>query len=155
MEALKLEFAFTGRTTRTIYWDAMLIAMIGCGGAFLVFVIAIAALGASDLAAIGLGIISLTFLALLAAKAVQRLHDRNRSGAWFILFVLAPVVLEDLTRGSLDAAPALTGLLASALNFAAVVLFVWGQIELGFLRGARGANRFGDDPLRPGDEILA
>ena len=48
---------------------------------------------------------------------IKRCHDRNRSG-WFLLISLIPVI------GS-----------------------VWLMIELYFLRGTVGANRFGADPL--------
>ncbi|MBV9859476.1 MAG: DUF805 domain-containing protein [Alphaproteobacteria bacterium] len=52
------------------------------------------------------------------AVAVKRCHDRDRSG-WFILVGLIPIV------GG-----------------------IWLLIELGFLRGTVGANRFGPDPVR-------
>jgi uncharacterized membrane protein YhaH (DUF805 family) len=49
--------------------------------------------------------------------SIKRCHDRDRSG-WFILISFIPLI------GPL-----------------------WLLIELGFLRGTRGPNRFGDDPL--------
>lgn len=51
------------------------------------------------------------------AGAAKRLHDRDRSG-WFQLIVLIP----------------LTGA-------------IWLGVEIGFLRGTFGPNRFGPDPL--------
>jgi uncharacterized membrane protein YhaH (DUF805 family) len=51
------------------------------------------------------------------AGAVKRLHDRDRSG-WFYLIFFVPVI------GTL-----------------------WLLVELGFLRGTQGENRFGPDPL--------
>jgi uncharacterized membrane protein YhaH (DUF805 family) len=48
--------------------------------------------------------------------SIKRCHDRDRSG-WFVLISFIPVI------GPL-----------------------WLLIELGFLRGTRGPNRFGDDP---------
>ena len=51
------------------------------------------------------------------AVVVKRLHDRNHSG-WFVLVALIPIV------GA-----------------------IWLVIEIGFLRGTSGPNRFGDDPL--------
>jgi uncharacterized membrane protein YhaH (DUF805 family) len=50
---------------------------------------------------------------------IKRLHDRNRSG-WFMLVTLLPLL------GA-----------------------IWLLIEVGFLPGARGPNRFGPDPLEP------
>ena len=57
---------------------------------------------------------------------VRRCHDRGRSG-WFILCTLIPAV-----------GP------------------IWVLVELGFLRGTDGPNRFGPDPLVPErDGLLA
>ena len=49
--------------------------------------------------------------------AIKRCHDRDRSG-WFVLVGLVPVI------GT-----------------------IWLLVELGFLRGTVGPNRFGPDPL--------
>lgn len=57
------------------------------------------------------------FFWAMAALATKRLHDRGKSPLWFLL-VLIPVL------GPL-----------------------WLLLELGFLRGTPGENRYGDDPL--------
>ncbi len=54
------------------------------------------------------------------ALMAKRLHDRNRS-AWFIATLLIPV--------------------------ANLVFVIWITIEVWFLRGTVGPNRFGDDPV--------
>lgn len=51
------------------------------------------------------------------ALAIKRFHDRNRS-AWFLLIFLIPI-----------AGP------------------IWFLVEVWFLRGTVGPNRFGNDPL--------
>lgn len=55
------------------------------------------------------------------ALIVKRLHDRNRSG-WFAATVLIP--------------------------FLNVVFAIWILIEVWFLRGTVGPNRFGEDPVQ-------
>ena len=55
------------------------------------------------------------------ALSVKRLHDRNRSG-WFLATMLIPL--------------------------ANIVFAIWILIEVWFLRGTVGPNRFGDDPLQ-------
>jgi uncharacterized membrane protein YhaH (DUF805 family) len=50
------------------------------------------------------------------AIAVKRLHDRNKSARWLILL------------------------------FVPIVGALWMLVELGFLRGTRGINKWGDDP---------
>ena len=51
------------------------------------------------------------------ATATKRYHDRNKSG-WWILIVFVPVI------GA-----------------------IWYFVECGFLRGTRGPNPYGPDPL--------
>jgi uncharacterized membrane protein YhaH (DUF805 family) len=53
------------------------------------------------------------YLALMSAVSVRRLHDRNKSGSWVLLY------------------------------FVPVIGQVWLFLELGVLAGTRGPNRFG------------
>jgi uncharacterized membrane protein YhaH (DUF805 family) len=78
-----------------------------------------------------------------AATSIKRLHDRNKTGWWVVIFLIAPPGLNTLWDW-LDS-PNLA-LLVSAL---ACGLSVWGFVELFCLRGTRGPNRFGSDPLAP------
>jgi uncharacterized membrane protein YhaH (DUF805 family) len=84
---------------------------------------------------------------LLAATAIKRLHDRNKSGWWLVPFFIAPGPLDKLSDWPDN--PILT-LPISALSFG---LGVWCFVELFCLRGTKGANRFGPDPLAPADPI--
>jgi len=93
------------------------------------------------------------FFALLAAIllagtaiTVRRLHDRDRAWWWILVFLLAPDVILTLAE-ILDESGAANESLLFILQFAALALVVWGAIELGFLRGTVGANRYGPDPL--------
>ena len=52
------------------------------------------------------------------AVAAKRWHDRNKSAVW-ILFTLIPIIGQ-----------------------------IWTLVELGFLSGTRGHNRFGPDPAK-------
>lgn len=56
----------------------------------------------------------------VVAVSAKRWHDRDKSGGW-VLIVLVPVVG-----------------------------WLWALVDNGFLRGTRGRNRFGEDPLAPG-----
>ncbi len=85
------------------------------------------------------------FLWIYVAVAIKRLHDRNRSGWWLVPFFVVPGLLgrfEDRLEDSV------------VLNVLLVVEFglvLWGFVEMGLLRGTRGDNRFGSDPLAPMD----
>jgi uncharacterized membrane protein YhaH (DUF805 family) len=64
-----------------------------------------------------LGIVILLTLWPSLAIYAKRWHDRNKSG-WWSLIMLVPII------GG-----------------------IWMLVELGFLRGTEGANRFGPDPI--------
>lgn len=79
----------------------------------------------------------------LAATAVKRLHDRNKSGWWSAPFLLAPILLPKVGDWLGDSWPA---------DFPMLVLIglsLWGFIEMLCLGGTRGPNRFGLDPQAP------
>ncbi len=66
------------------------------------------------------GLVTLLVLVPNLAASAKRLHDRGRSG-WFLFIVLIPIIG-----------------------------FIWYLIEVGFLRGTRGPNRYGTDPVFAG-----
>jgi uncharacterized membrane protein YhaH (DUF805 family) len=80
---------------------------------------------------------------LFAATTVKRLHDRDKSGWWMAPFFIAPGLLNKLSDW-LD-----NPLLASLVGALGFGLSVWCFVELFCLRGTRGPNRFGPDPLAP------
>jgi uncharacterized membrane protein YhaH (DUF805 family) len=86
-------------------------------------------------------------------SAIKRLHDRNKSGWWVVLFYGAPTVISviaSILDGSLESSPQLPMLLL--LQVASLVISIWALVELGCRRGTIGHNRYGPDPLAP--EIL-
>jgi uncharacterized membrane protein YhaH (DUF805 family) len=75
------------------------------------------------------------------ATSVKRLHDRDKSGWWIVLFFVLPSFsdyIPDWLANSNTSFP---------LGLALFILCGWGFVELAFLRGTGGANRFGPDPL--------
>ena len=75
------------------------------------------------------------------AVAIKRLHDRNKSGWWAVLFLVLPALLNSASTGLVDPSTGHT------MQIVAGVLTIWGFVELVCLRGTRGANPFGEDPL--------
>ncbi|MDE2165570.1 MAG: DUF805 domain-containing protein [Alphaproteobacteria bacterium] len=112
-----LWFSFTGRATRFDYWVRYVIPYVA-GALIAGFLDAMLGTYNPDT---GGGVITLLFVIAAIwpslAVGVKRCHDRDRSG-WFLLIGLIPIV------GG-----------------------IWLLIELGFLRGSPGSNRFGPDPL--------
>jgi uncharacterized membrane protein YhaH (DUF805 family) len=73
------------------------------------------------------------------ATGVKRLHDRDKSGWWLLLFYLGPGLLDGIGRGAGS-----IGLIFSLASFA---ISIWALVELGCLRGTDGPNTYGPDPL--------
>jgi uncharacterized membrane protein YhaH (DUF805 family) len=85
------------------------------------------------------------------AVAIKRLHDRDKSGWWLLLFYFAPVVLIGIGTllgvASVLGESAGGGILAMIFYVAGAVAGIWGFVELGCLRGTVGPNQYGPDPL--------
>ena len=165
MGVLDLFFGFGGRINRAKFWLTLVVWL-------LIWIVAIAAFALSGLADLGsnlsngslpspedpaavlrlildYGILSLVILAFIIvswisafAIGVKRLHDRDRSGWWTLLFYFGPTVLL-IAQSSTEEA-----LASLVLGLGAFAVWVWWLVDLGFLRGTSGSNRFGPDPLK-------
>jgi uncharacterized membrane protein YhaH (DUF805 family) len=96
--------------------------------------------GGALLAALVIIYIPLIWIGL--AIGAKRLHDRDKSAWWLLLFYLAPSVLSGAANHAGDVG-------FSILYLASFAITVWAFVELGCLRGTVGPNRFGPDPLAP------
>ncbi|MFZ5732631.1 MAG: DUF805 domain-containing protein [Pseudomonadota bacterium] len=90
-----------------------------------------------------------TFVFVMAVLMAGRLHDRDKSGWWFLLFGPLPVVLftasfhayrlfPNTGTGQRDAEA-----MVLLLQINAIGLFLWGLLSLAFLPGTTGDNRYG------------
>jgi uncharacterized membrane protein YhaH (DUF805 family) len=170
-------FSFRGRINRAKYWYAVFASSVFCGVLLEVLALALGRVFGTSIKSLELNfldivpfsfafsdtgsastktLVSLLFYAgatpivmfgtwFLAATTVKRLHDRNKSGWWMVPLLIAPDVFNRLEARLPDSHA------AAALGLVALVLCVWGFIELLCLRGTRGPNRFGPDPLAPRD----
>ena len=78
-----------------------------------------------------------------SAVTIKRLHDRDKSAWWYLLYGIAPfgfflLAIYLWTARVLEA--------ASILFVLSFVGLIWAIIELGFLRGTAGPNRYGPAP---------
>jgi uncharacterized membrane protein YhaH (DUF805 family) len=78
---------------------------------------------------------------IVFATSIKRLHDRDRSGWWIVPFFVLPNFSEDLMHWLPHS------YLRPLLHVAMLIVWIWGLVEMGFLRGTQGTNRFGPDPL--------
>ena len=80
-------------------------------------------------------------------NGIKRLHDRNKSGWWVLLFYGAPTALSAVA--ALLESGAETSLAVLLFQLVNLVIVVWALVELGCLRGTIGQNKYGPDPLAP------
>jgi len=89
------------------------------------------------------------FLIFVAALAVgaKRLHDRDKTAWWLVVFALLPNALYSLAQYWQENEMDRGSTLALAPRLAAIGIYLWAFVDLACLRGTSGANRFGKDPL--------
>jgi uncharacterized membrane protein YhaH (DUF805 family) len=149
-------FGFDGRINRAKCWRAMLLNSV----CLLIFILVVplnlgGSFGNADpkwgaplliallLGTLGPAIIISTWC--FAAIAIKRLHDRDRSGWWMVVFFIVPPLLDKLWDW-LDSPTA-----AFFVSLLGAALSVWAFVEIFCLRGTRGPNLFGSDPLARGN----
>jgi len=142
-------FSFRGRINRAKYWLALLIffivdTMLGLLGF---------ALDNTMTFKIFSFLVNLALFAATIAVSIKRLHDRDRSARWLFLFFLGPVLFA-VAGGAIMWAGAGSAimedwsfLLPRLCLLGAFALGIWGLVEMGFLPGTVGYNRFGQNPL--------
>jgi uncharacterized membrane protein YhaH (DUF805 family) len=147
-----LLFGFSGRLNRAKYWLWILIYLIA------VAVVTGATYAINSPAAGGIVDLVFSIVAFISSLAVmtKRLHDRNKSAWWLLIFVLIPSILLSagivasvygaLMTDDISNLGTLT-LIGGALVLAAAAFLIWSFVELGCLRGTIGPNRYGPDPL--------
>lgn len=137
MDWKHLLFSFEGRVNRAKYWLVALVT-IGLSIAIAFLLIAVALNSIAGFSVLALLILIPTYVGVVVG--VKRLHDRNKSGWWLLLYYLVPGILTGIAGDSYEG----TNL---ALNVVGHAISLWALIDLGFLRGTAGPNDYGPDPL--------
>jgi uncharacterized membrane protein YhaH (DUF805 family) len=137
-ELFEFLFGASGRINRAKYWRSVLI-FIGAG--LMTAVILFTAAGiAAPLFIITVIVVLIPWLLWGFSFTTRRLHDRDKSAWWLVVFYLLPGVLGQI-------AEAASTVLHYALALAAFALTIRGFVEIGCLRGTAGSNAYGPDPL--------
>jgi uncharacterized membrane protein YhaH (DUF805 family) len=146
-----LLFSFRGRINRAKYWLALLVFLV----ADIVLELVGSAVGDGVTFQVSSYVVNLAVFIATIAVCIKRLHDRDRSGWWLLLFYAGPVLVA-LVGGFIFWAAAdavgtawdwsYLGLRLSILG--GIALAIWGFVEIGCRRGTAGYNRFGPDPLK-------
>ena len=142
MDWKTLLFTFDGRVNRGKYWLVVLVLFLLYIAAGIVFGIFYSLAGET----VGMVLGGLVVLAALivglwggVAIGIKRLHDREKSGWWLLLFWFLPAILS-------GAGSALGGI-GMVLSLASLAISIWAIVELGCLKGTTGPNMYGPDPL--------
>lgn len=148
MDWTRVLFSFGGRIPRATYWLVALggfafMGVVALGFAALATVAATPTLTTTMSIVAGLGILLLVWIVL--AAIVKRLHDRSRSAWWLLVYLVLPQVLQTLGYGASRVDE--TGIALVAFSLASFAVSIWALVDLGFLRGTPGDNRWGPDPL--------
>jgi uncharacterized membrane protein YhaH (DUF805 family) len=158
---------FEGRINRARYWCASL--MILCTMIFSLLLLVVTSLAlhlstgplsinlvgisvsfgytfdhnpAAQFPRIAVLVMTLAFGWRYAVTSIKRLHDRDKSAWWIVPFLVAPGLNTQFGDWLGDSWPAVF------ICYAAHIAFIWGFVEMYWLKGARGPNRFGPDPRR-------
>jgi uncharacterized membrane protein YhaH (DUF805 family) len=96
---------------------------------------------------------ALLWFALVAvwlSAATRRLHDRDKSAWYLLLFFGVPSLLQTwlspAAKGNLKLM-FFSGGTGSFLEIVSLAIGIWMIVELGCLRGSVGPNKYGPDPL--------
>lgn len=154
-----LFFSFDGRINRAKWWLTVLVFIILGAVIWLVLLplvgISVWATGSSAAVSLASLVIWLIFAYPATAIMVKRVKDRDRP-LWLVAVFWAPTVLTVLGQltgltvtmqdvgGQTVMMPTTFGWLVNLLSF---VVGIWALVELGILRGTRGTNQHGPDPL--------
>jgi uncharacterized membrane protein YhaH (DUF805 family) len=177
-------FGFSGRINRAKQWAVLFVSLVQVTIVLILFSFTVgfavfaeisqhrttiaAAIATSQAHLFGILACVLYALGLYIALAVttKRLHDRNKSAWWLLIFIILPLVLDvpaflrladtlHYLGAVLRAAQAhlpppqqpLEPPLVIATRGIATIISLWAFVELYILRGTVGDNRFGPDPL--------
>jgi uncharacterized membrane protein YhaH (DUF805 family) len=140
MNLSDLLFSFSGRVNRAPYWLAG-VATSFCLMGLIWVVLGLAFAGRAGASTILALMIVVALLWVGLALGAKRLHDRDKSAWWLVLFYVVPAILHSAGRHAMSG--------GRILALIGLVISIWALIELGFLRGTLGPNRFGPDPLPP------
>jgi uncharacterized membrane protein YhaH (DUF805 family) len=145
-----LLFSFHGRINRAKYWLAALIYFIVGSIVLVIGLLSGQIVPGQIVSAQSAAFQVLNFVVDLGclvsglAVGAKRLHDRDRSAWWLLLFFGAPWLLGIIAGTAFALGVWLT---IEICGVALILIGLWAFIEFGCLRGTVGPNAYGPDPL--------
>jgi uncharacterized membrane protein YhaH (DUF805 family) len=143
LERFRQYFSFRGRTGRTMFWATFVVASVAL---FIAASVSVLIATVSTPLAWAFDVAMTPILVIWVAVMVRRLHDRNRTGWWAPVLIVLPSFLSNFAMGAWTT-HALKDQAAMFLVIVALLIWGWGLVDLGILRGTVGSNRYGEDPV--------
>ena len=143
-------FSLGGRLPRLPFWYAVI--AIAALLPVAVFVLMMLLGPAPFLVMILMPVLYLAAIWIGFALSAKRLHDRDKSAGWLLLFALLPSLLAQVAHRMVNEPSA--SLVAAVPAALAAALAFWGFVEVAVLPGTPGPNRFGPDPSAPVPDAL-
>lgn len=143
MDLSSLFLSLDGRINRARFWlGTVILAVVSFSATYLIVLLIGVSQGAVALSAAVAFALAYPSYAVMA----KRFQDRGKPG-WLALIGLVPVYATNLLYtfevfDTLDPSP-----LAQGIDVVISLIFLWFLVELGFLKGSQGPNRYGSDPL--------
>jgi uncharacterized membrane protein YhaH (DUF805 family) len=142
MSMTQLLFSFQGRLNRKPYWMTAIVTMLIII-VLLLFALILIREHRFEFAGLTLVLLVILYIPLIwigLAIGAKRLHDRDKSAWWLLVFYAAPGILSTAGNRLEDVGFIILHVISFAIS-------VWAFVELGCLRGTPGPNRYGPDPL--------
>jgi uncharacterized membrane protein YhaH (DUF805 family) len=142
MSMTQLLFSFQGRLNRKPYWMTVIATMVAII-VLLLFALILIREHRFEFAGLTLVLLVILYIPLIwigLAIGAKRLHDRDKSAWWLLVFYAAPGILSSAGNRMEDVGFIILHIISFAIS-------VWAFVELGCLRGTPGPNRYGPDPL--------
>ena len=137
-ELLEFLFGAKGHIERAQYWRSL--------GLFAAVILFAAAAIAAPIFIVMVILVFIPWLMWAFAIHTERLHDRDKSAWWHLVFYVVPAVLGHFAKAAWFTEG--TGMLLHyVLALASFALTMWGLVEIGWLRGTAGPNKYGSIPL--------
>jgi len=137
-------FGANGRISRARYWRSVLLFSVA--GLFTATILFTTAAIAAPLFILMVVIVFIPWLIWGFAIHTERLHDRDKSAWWLLVFYVVPGALSHFANAAWLAETVGT-VLCFILALTGLALLIWGFVEIGCLCGTAGPNRYGANPL--------
>lgn len=159
MGVLGLLFGFNGRINRIQFW----LGNLGAGAGIILLTLVLLVMGGPAdaggspeerlvqfAASFALALIPALLIGSWCGMALhwKRFHDRGKSGVWVFLPTLPSFMMVSSVFGAVATGASPAAIADAAQPWSTILLLVqlWFLVELGFLPGKEGPNRYGDAP---------